>query len=60
MTVEHSADLPTGTAICEHRVRTREIELGFASALTTCASCGQAFDPDEEQALRDRDRGRST
>jgi hypothetical protein len=44
-------------AACEHRARTREINSGFASAETICTVRGQVFDPVQEQALRDRDRG---
>jgi phosphoenolpyruvate carboxykinase (GTP) len=45
----------TGTLGCQHRARVRENYWGFASAETTCTTCGQVFDTDGEQELRDRD-----
>ncbi len=42
-------------AACQHSVRTRDSHWGFASAETICTACGQVFDPDREQELRDRD-----
>jgi hypothetical protein len=48
---------PYQAPACEHRVRTREINSGFASAETICTACGQVFDAEQELALRDRGRG---
>ena len=39
-------------AECQHRVRTRENNSGFASPETVCVSCGQVFDAEREQELR--------
>ncbi|HZC51298.1 MAG TPA: hypothetical protein VE441_02195 [Mycobacterium sp.] len=52
-----SGEAPVQAVACEHRVRTREIHWGFASAETICAACGQVFDLEREQDLRERDRG---
>ena len=56
MSDETLASVDTDTADCRHRVRVRDIYLGFASAETVCVACGQAFDPEREQELRGRDQ----
>ena len=50
------ADVATDTWRCQHTTRLRENLLGFASPETVCVECGQSFDPEEEQELRQRDR----
>lgn len=50
------ADAATDTWPCQHETRLRENLLGFASAETVCVECGQSFDVEEEQELRQRDR----
>jgi hypothetical protein len=52
-----SGERPIHAPACEHRARIREINSGFASAETICTACGQVFDAEQEQELRDRDRG---
>jgi hypothetical protein len=40
---------------CEHLIRVRDSQWGFASAETICAACGDVFDAEREQQLRERD-----
>ena len=53
---EPRADVATHAARCRHEMRQRENLLGFASPETVCVACGQSFDAEEEQELRQRDR----
>jgi hypothetical protein len=50
------ADVATDAWGCQHKTRLRENLLGFASPETVCVACGQSFDAEEEQELRQRDR----
>ena len=56
MSDEPLARVDADTTDCRHKVRVRDIYLGFASAETVCVTCGQAFDPEREQELRGRDQ----
>jgi hypothetical protein len=40
---------------CEHLIRVRDNQWGFASAETICTECGDVFDAEREQQLRQRD-----
>jgi hypothetical protein len=40
---------------CTHQTRQRLNDLGWFSRETACLSCGQFFDPDQEEQLRSRD-----
>jgi hypothetical protein len=42
---------------CQHPVRRRDNNSGFASAETFCVDCGQVFDAERENELRIRDQG---
>ena len=55
-----SQRIDVDTSGCQHRVRVRDNYWGFASAETTCTTCGQVFDTDREQELRDRDDARQS
>jgi hypothetical protein len=41
---------------CQHLVRRRDENCGFPSQETICVACGQVFDPEREEELRERDR----
>lgn len=51
--VESRADAQSD---CPHLVRKRDHNCGFPSLETVCVACGQVFDPEREQELRDRER----
>jgi hypothetical protein len=43
------------TADCRHLVRRRDNNWGFASPETVCVACGEVFDAQREEELRERD-----
>jgi len=55
MSGEQAQGRDTEPRECAHLVRVRDSYSGFASAETVCAACGDAFDADREQELRQRD-----